>query len=41
MKWLKCYAYQEMAEIQGLFLRNLPKVNFNKTVYITNMECVS
>ena len=28
----------KMTEIEGLYLRKLPKVDFNKTVYITNME---
>ena len=27
-----------MTEIEGLSLRKLPKVDFNKIVYITNME---
>ena len=27
-----------MAEIEGLFLRSLPKVNFDKTMYITNIN---
>ena len=27
-----------MTEIEGFLLRKLPKVDFNKTEYITNME---
>ena len=29
-----------MTKIEGLFLHKLRKVDFNKTVYITNMEYV-